>query len=689
MALHSAPVLAQSLTKTGRDLTTQSTTDTQAGRTVRYAVTLGLPAGQSAAALTISDSIPAGMEYVAGSLQLPPNAVGSWSVDGGANYTFSEPSTPASVTNVRVAGASIMMATSAIGSLPIPPAVSSSTATSTGGDGYRAIPYNGKIYNIFHHWTANSLYCSYQATGAACPGFPTNVPETAGQSFVPNDGWYYTSLVIGEYLDRASGRMYFWARTTSTNKPVVICADLNTGTSCGSYTFTGVSSVPAGFYTITGANYGTRFYGNGANGRLMCIETSTMTPCAGTDAAGTFAVAGAPSDSSYSQNNGLNQIGTRLYWQAISSATSQSTLLCYDMATNAVCSGSTPITSTRSGNFLPTADAAGVTNGFCLARTANGTTCYDLNVADVTATQSAFVTYANAHPMPGATWGYGTLGTGTLADGPAVANSRTFWQDNSSKICWDWVTNAPCAGYNTSLGFVGGFYEAVIDPAVPNCVWSLSDYGGLSATSSIDGGACKVQVKTAIQANPSGSFCDGQTHSWSWNQINVIGVSASDYGAALVTIRDTNGNIVGDWNAKASTLPVDISSLPVSGTTASLNVTVELTGITNTAPFSATPSPYVAVTWSGDAQQVCFDAKLSCGSPPASPLTNLVTGTIAGQSVSASHAFTNVASACWVPASPVLNTPMAVPALDYKALGTLILLLLMGGGMALGRKRHR
>lgn len=120
MALHSAPVLAQSLTKTGRDLTTQLTTDTQAGRTVRYAVTLGLPAGQSAAALTISDSIPAGMEYVAGhSNFLPTPLVPGRSTVERTTHSC-EPSTPASVTNVRVAGASIMMATSAIGSYQFP-----------------------------------------------------------------------------------------------------------------------------------------------------------------------------------------------------------------------------------------------------------------------------------------------------------------------------------------------------------------------------------------------------------------------------------------------------------------------------------------------------------------------------------------------------------------------------------------
>ena len=96
--------VAQTLVKVGADLTTQSTTDTQVGRTVRYAISLGLPAGQTAAAVDVSDAIPAGMEYVPGSLQLPANAVGSWSINNGASYVGVEPTPASSITNLRVTG---------------------------------------------------------------------------------------------------------------------------------------------------------------------------------------------------------------------------------------------------------------------------------------------------------------------------------------------------------------------------------------------------------------------------------------------------------------------------------------------------------------------------------------------------------------------------------------------------------
>ena len=182
LAFSASQVIAQSVTKTGRDLTTQSTTDTQVGRTVRYAVSLGFPAGQTAAAVDVSDAIPSGMEYVAGSLKLPSNAVGAWSINNGTSYVGVEPSPTSAVTNLRVTGSSHMAATSAMGTLRTPPVASASGGA--GGDGYRAIPYNGKVYSIYHHNGGDALYCGDQATGTACPGFPTSVPAASGSPFV-------------------------------------------------------------------------------------------------------------------------------------------------------------------------------------------------------------------------------------------------------------------------------------------------------------------------------------------------------------------------------------------------------------------------------------------------------------------------------------------------------------------------
>ncbi len=644
----SALAVGQSVTKSGTDLTTQSTTATSAGRTVRYAVSLGLPNDQTATSLKVTDAIPAGMSYVPGSLKLPSNAAGGWSIDGGASYVTSEPS--GTVTHLRVTGDAYMAATSTISPLPVAPAASASGGT--GGDGYRAIPYNGKVYSIYHHNANSSLYCGNQASGTACPGFPTVVPATAGQAFAPGSSWYETPLVVDEYLDRTSGRLYFYARDNVTQKPVVVCADLTTGKSCGSYVFSGVPviSPSSSYFTVTGAHFGTRFYANGAGGNLLCFDTATFAPCSGTNSDGTFTVAGAPSGTDYHADNGILSIGSRLYWQAVDYAANQTSLVCFDMATNAACAGFTIQTMAMGGNFMPTATAAGVSDGFCLAR-GGATSCYDLNGNDVTAGKSTFAAYVHSHPLPyGGSWL--TLGAAVLANGPAVSNSRTLWQDGSAKVCWDWTTNAECTGYDTSLGVNDLFYETVVDPANPTCVWALGDEGMLTATSSLDGGFCTSAVKTQVVATPSANYCDGRAHPMAWSRIQVFGVPSTAYGSAKVTIRDSAGIVVGDWNAKTTTLPVDISSIPVAGSTTTLAVEVELLGITDPKPFDATPSPYVSVSWTGDPQQVCFDAKLVCGTTIASPLVNTVSGIIAGVNVSASHTFTDVSQSCAVAVLP-------------------------------------
>ena len=633
-------------------MTTQSTTDTQVGRTVRYAISLGLPAGQTAAAVDVSDAIPAGMEYVPGSLQLPANAVGSWSINNGASYVGVEPTPASSITNLRVTGSSFMAATSAMGTLPTPAAASASGGT--GGDGYRAIPYNGKVYSIYHHASGNALYCGDQATGVVCPGFPTSVPKTAGTAFA-SGAWYTTSLIIAEYLDRNAGRLYFWVKDEASGKPAVVCADLKSNTSCGSFVFANapVISSSGSFFTLTGGQQGSRLYANAESGRMRCFDTATFGPCAGTDATGAFAVTGAPASTFNNQNEGLLQVGSRLYWQAIGQLSSTPQLVCFDMQTNAACSGFTTVFLTSGGGFMPTADASGTSNGFCLARS-SGTACYDLNGVDVTASKSAFAAYVNLNPLPGITWGYGSLGASVLAAGPSIPNSRSFWQtDNGSKkLCWDWVTNAACAGYDATLGYGSGFYESTIDPGNPTCVWSLGDGGRLGATSSIDGGTCKVEARTRVQASPDGNYCDGKPHAATWSRIALEGLQASDYGSARVTIRDASNNIVPGWNATTVTFPVDLTAYPTSGATASLTVEVELLGITNVTPFNASPQPYVSVQWRGDPQQVCYSAKLVCGNAPMTTVTNTASGLIAGVSVTGSHTFNNVDQTCWNPNAP-------------------------------------
>ena len=652
LAFSASQVIAQSVTKTGRDLTTQSTTDTQVGRTVRYAVSLGFPAGQTAAAVDVSDAIPSGMEYVAGSLKLPSNAVGAWSINNGTSYVGVEPSPTSAVTNLRVTGSSRMAATSAMGTLRTPPVARASGGA--GGDGYRAIPYNGKVYSIYHHNEGDALYCGDQATGTACPGFPTSVPAASGSPFVQvgmhTGNWYRTFNVVHDYLDRNTGRLYFYAVNNTTSKPVVVCADLAAQTSCGSYEFSNAASLAKSGNFSSGGQQGSRYYTSTNDGRMLCFDTATFAPCAGTGADGAFPVSG--TRTALATHQTVGQVGSRLYWPQTDNSTwpyPPGVLACFDMAINGDCAGfSGSATNNYVGRlgFLPTANSAGVADGMCFEGYDSSFTvlqaqCFDLNGNDITSSKSAFRASLKAHPTPMGRYSYGLL-----------LNGRTYWQDWRAQLCWDWSSDAACAGYDPATGSSPEWYETTYDPANPTCVWALGDDGRLTATDAINGGPCTVEVKAQVQASPAGNYCDGKPHSVTWSRIDLVGLQASDYASAKVTIRDASNNILPGWNAATATFPIDLSAYPTSGATASLSVEVELLGITNATPFNADPKPYISVQWNGDAQQICYDAKLSCGAAPVSALTNTVSGLIAGTAVTGSHTFSNIAQSCWDPSAP-------------------------------------
>jgi len=212
MSLFAANVSAQAaISKTGFDISTPANSTTVAsGNTARYVLSLTLPSG-TPSQVVVSDAIPAGTQYVAGSLQPPPNAVPKWSTDNGSTYVETEPSPASSVTHVRIEGLGSGLLTDRgnVAPVPVPPAASISSGSS-GGDGYRVIPYNGRVYSIFHHFSNRPLYCADVETGATCPGYPANVPETAGSAFTTasEDGYFITPGQFPEYVDRRHRRVH-------------------------------------------------------------------------------------------------------------------------------------------------------------------------------------------------------------------------------------------------------------------------------------------------------------------------------------------------------------------------------------------------------------------------------------------------------------------------------------------------
>jgi uncharacterized repeat protein (TIGR01451 family) len=645
---------AAAVSKTAFDTATNSATATASGNTVRYVISV-MPTNGAPSAIVVSDAIPSGTQYIAGSLKTPPSTVGKWSTDSGANYVSSEPGTASAVTNVRIEGASAIAQNGTVAPVPLPPAGSISGG-STGGDGWRVIPYNGKVYTVYHHWKNRPLYCADVATGAPCSGYPANIPATSGGAFTnaSADGYFVTAGQFPEYVNRATGQLYVFAKNIATQKMVVVCANLNTQQSCGSYEFSSAPDVPAGdFFGMDGGVNGTQIYALTAatnQPTYACYDASSNAACAGTAADGTFAAGTgfpvAAGGGDYSTGQAI-QIGTRFYGYV--GTGSDRRINCFDMATNAQCGGNFPLNSSTLGPLFPTANASGAADGFCVAwDAAVNTTCYTLaGAAQTKANLSTALSTRKPEYTGGGGYAYGTA---------LLYNGKTYWISDSTtpsqKFCWDWSTDALCAGFNTTLSASSGgagdrFYEMTSDPDRPNCLWGLGDAGQIRSFDARDGSSCGGKTTVQVPASPAVSYCDGKAHTINWNQVQLFGLtSGTDFTSATLTIKDSLGNAVTGFNGiTVSAFPVDISAIPYSGNNTSLTIFVELAGIPNPVPaaYSANPPPYLTTNWSGDSSQMCFDAKVLCAA--AQPLENTASGTIGAIAVASTHSFSTVSKA--------------------------------------------
>lgn len=678
----STEALAQAVQKTGFDVSSSSTTVASVANPARYVVSTSLPAG-STNSITLTDAIPSGTQYIAGSLQVPLGATRSWSIDGGVNYVAVEPSPASSVTHVKtqnLSGTSNYFNTAVV---PAPP-VTSFSGGDTGGDGYRVIPFNNKVYTIYHHTSGAVLYCADVATGFTCPGYPFGIPTTSSTPFDASAN-FITAFQYPEYLNRITGELYFFAIDMTTLRPRVICANLLAQASCGSgsYLFAGAPTVsispfyannnpPTPYRELDGGVFGTRLYAMISDGSFACFDAALNAPCSGTAANGTFA-SGIPSSSSVTSSHQAIQIDTRIYqWFAILSG--GHAIACFDMATNTPCPElAFPLVSVPFGPLFPSANSAGAADGFCVAWTTSNT-CYSM--AGVVQLKPGLAAYLAPRAPFGVAVG---LGTALLYQG------KTYWlRDNFSgsivdAFCWDWAIGAACVGFSPPAAPISNFYEAVADPDRPFCIWTLGDAKQIRSIDVGTGGSCSSRIVVTLTASPAIASCNAPGASTAWTTINLTGLAAgADYTSATITIRDSLGVIVPGFNGvTVASFPFNISSIPYGGNTTSLSISVELTGIPSMVPpaYTANPPPFVTVSWTtNDNSQMCFDVTVSCSA--SVPLANTVSGTLNNVSVNASHQFTSVDRA-----SCGVVQPAPVPTLSRWQLALLSISLLVLGAL--------
>jgi uncharacterized repeat protein (TIGR01451 family) len=624
---------ASSFTKTGTDTAngsvasaTGATGTASPGDTINWVLgyrnTTGGPAN-----VDITDPFGANQTFVSGSLKTPPGFAPAWSTDGGGSYATPEPSS--GVNAIRAAGTSVPGSTG-LQSLFSPP-LASFAAGASQGDGWEALFVGGDIYNVHHHtFQQNSggdtiIDCHVAATGAECPGYPATgqtVPTTAGTPLGTAQPPAQT-IVTAFHNNGATynGRIYFASAIAGTTNIGVSCVDPATNTSCG-YTQLGTSAdvtpavASASSQMTGGAQIGSKYYtlGYSNGGPVYCFDMATNAPCAGWTNPSSVPgfTAGA-----YTAAFTLDSWGGYIFTQQAQTGGVNSSIGCVVAATGALCPGwTTPhLVTGINDTFAPITDASGTVTGICVSTTASTLVtatyqCYNINGTAIPG-PAPFASVIPAGDSPGLNVTADPLLIGTRLYQPWVnsGGGGSGPQNSSVYTCWDYATNSACAGFTpvASGNTTTQAYTIRQDPNAPDCLWELGNGGTFEVFSATFGGSVGCSTgSTQVKLTPADFYCDGKTgHITGWNQLNVVGLSSSQYDAVAVTITDANGNPVPGWSNRvipSSQVPVDISSIPYSGSTTTLNLKVVIDW--GTHPVVSGASMYA--TYAGDPPQVCF-----------------------------------------------------------------------------------
>lgn len=196
----------------------------------------------------------------------------------------------------------------------------------------------------------------------------------------------------------------------------------------------------------------------------------------------------------------------------------------------------------------------------------------------------------------------------------------------AAMICYDWKTQAPCAGFR----FPHYWYE--IDQADSldasyiedgNCMIGVSGYNYLWSFDSATGETPCRNTEHEVALDPTAtiqeSYCDGQTRNLSWARLQLNDVNLHDFKSLDITIKDKNGSTLGSFNNVdiKNVERLDLSTIPFSGDTDSL--IVEATGVAwNTSPWGLVGDPQlgiknlpqVSIVLTGEPVQYCYHTKV-------------------------------------------------------------------------------
>jgi putative cell wall-binding protein len=580
---------------------------------------------------TITQTWNAAQSSVTPSSIVTPEGWTTTYTTNGTTWSGTQPSDPTTISGVQSTGSVFSDGTSS--GLQVSTATGTGTlktapvfAPSSGGDGWDAFTSGLYVMNAWHHNAgAYNLDCHLISTGVSCGTvYSVNGYQTSkASSGTVNAGKVYS--VVGENASSSVG---------------VLCTNVSAlpFTPCG-YT---PLEVGTSDYNIIGSaqESGTKIYAPLDNGDVVCFDISTLAACVGQPyALPSFGTSGSAIPAF------ATAVGPYVFITA-------DQIWCLNGSTGAACSGAWPVgsynTSVLTG-AVPMRNTSGTLTGVCMIAPAGN--CFTL--AGASATPPSGFTALLASNGPNAAVGVG--GWGQFAFGATKQYwFAGVWGNPNTPVCYDWTTDAACAGFQTTTAIGLIRYTIRVDTTNPNCLWSNGDNGSVAPFDANTGQpGCQgtdpiVDIPyTAVVPRLS---CTEAGRIRNWQNITFTPPGAIAVTALRVTVLDSSGLAIAGYTGLTpnGSGVVDLSALPVA--TSGTQPTFEVTAIGASSPNASAIS--AAVTYTSDAPQLCFTLTTIHNCP------TLAAGVSAGATVAVSDVAlggSTVATASGVPTTTPLS----------------------------------
>ncbi|MDX1747716.1 MAG: hypothetical protein R3324_17415, partial [Halobacteriales archaeon] len=349
------------------------------------------------------------------------------------------------------------------------------------------------------------------------------------------------------------------------------------------------------------------------NAKLLCFDTATDAACANSP----IQLDGNAATAYYH----VYPLGSKVF------ASTNSTLYCFEASNLSTCAGSWPVTYAdlewTAVEMSPVAhmDSNGGIDGVCM-----WAGCLDLSGADRTTGGS----WVNPHSIT--PWSSNALvnrWSGRYGRFEATAG-RAFLQEvlqgpTFDVYCFDYATEAACAGFDTTPTNDYYVYALRADPNNPNCLWYNSDPGKIGLFDAVTG-APECTANPVITLQPSAfaprSVCATSGGIDRWVSIEMTALNGTDVQSTqTLTMRTGNGDPVDGWVGVPIEVgqTLDLSGLSVEETGArpSFNIGFNVTG-------GSIDSADFTVIYEGRGPELCADLTVDNTAVDGSPTCPVV-----------------------------------------------------------------